>query len=151
MAASSTLVEDAQALLNGDADHLLSNEQLVDTLYNVDPRDHIDRNPRATDTNVTPLVHGTHVTPYVSLAQLQLQPQVPAAPIVPSINSQGQHANANASRQCPYGCTNTFGRPGEYRRHMKKHNGPFYPCTRAHCSKMFYRQDKLRDHLDKGH
>ncbi|KAH7084464.1 hypothetical protein FB567DRAFT_604353 [Paraphoma chrysanthemicola] len=52
---------------------------------------------------------------------------------------------------CPHCGLNTFGRPGEYRRHMKKHAPGAFPCTQPGCSKTFYRKDKLRDHLRQGH
>lgn len=53
--------------------------------------------------------------------------------------------------RCCHGRKGTFGRPGEYRRHMKKHNGPRYLCNEAGCNKGFYRRDKLRDHLRQKH
>jgi hypothetical protein len=52
---------------------------------------------------------------------------------------------------CPNGCSATFSRPGEYRRHMKKHGGRSFPCTQPGCSMSFYRRDKLRDHLRQLH
>jgi len=152
---SPTLAEDARALLNGNATYILRNEKpLVDinARDGIDQRDHIaltlqDTNPAI----VACLGGGQHLTQYVSLAQPRHQPQVPAAPIVAPVNSQVNHVAITAIPQCPYGCPGTFGRPGELRRHMKKHNGPFFPCTHANCGKMFYRQDKLRDNLAKGH
>ena len=151
---SPTLAEDARALLGGNPTHIPSNEELfvdIDEIHGIHQGHHDAINPQVPDTTVAHYANNPPITPYVSLAQLQLQPQVHVAHMASAVNNQGQHANAMASRQCPYGCTNTFGRPGEYRRHMKKHDGPFFPCTRPHCGKMFYRQDKLRDHLDKGH
>ena len=52
---------------------------------------------------------------------------------------------------CPKGCTATFGRPGEFRRHMRKHEKPRYKCCVLDCEKTFARADKLRDHLRQGH
>jgi len=75
--------------------------------------------------------------------ETSLQKMVPVAPI-PTVREA-------AGLQCPQGCSGIFRRREEYRRHMKKHNGPFFPCTDPNCSMMFYRQDKLRDHLNKGH
>lgn len=58
---------------------------------------------------------------------------------------------AQASLVCPFGCQGTFGRPGEYRRHMGKHDNPTFFCTQHGCTKSFYRKDKLKDHLRQGH
>ncbi|KAI4919228.1 hypothetical protein J4E85_009486 [Alternaria conjuncta] len=154
--ASQALVEDARAVWNGDADHLLGNNEVpadVNGIHSFD-QDFVNAiAPNALDISVAPQTDGGNTIPHVSLPQPRTQVSVaPVIPsIIPSVNNQVQHANATASRQCPYGCPNTFGRPGEYRRHMKKHNGPFFPCTRPHCGRMFYRQDKLNDHLNKGH
>ena len=132
-------MEDARAVLNGEADYLLGNDELfaeIDGSFGIDQGNVNAVAPQAINIPVA--------------LQANIPPQVPVV-VLPPVNNQVQHVAGTATPRCPYGCTNTFGRPGEYRRHMKKHNGPFYPCTRAHCSKMFYRQDKLRDHLDKGH
>jgi uncharacterized Zn-finger protein len=53
--------------------------------------------------------------------------------------------------RCPKGCKETFLRPGDYRRHMKKHDPPKFKCAIYSCDKTFYRGDKLRDHLKQGH
>jgi len=149
---SRTLVEDARAVLNDDEHYLLGNTEILvdaDGIHGVG-QDIINAVvPYALDVSVAPKPDGGNTIPCASLPQLRTQ--APHVPVIPPVNNQVQHANVTASRQCPYGCTDTFGRPGEYRRHMKKHNGPFFPCTRAHCGKMFYRQDKLNDHLNKGH
>jgi len=153
---SRTLVDDARAVLNGDADHLLRNNEFlsdVGGIQVIDPDTFEAVAPCLLDIGVIPQPDSENTTPYVSLPQFRTQVPV-AAVILPAIlpvNNQVQHANVTASRQCPYGCPSTFGRPGEYRRHMKKHNGPFFPCTVLHCNKVFYRQDKLNDHLNKGH
>jgi hypothetical protein len=52
---------------------------------------------------------------------------------------------------CPRGCHGTFGRPGDFRRHMKKHEAPRFRCIFHDCAKTFYRFDKLRAHVQKGH
>ena len=141
---------------NGDADHLLVDAELladVEGTHGVG-QDIANAGVSYTlDISVAPQTDSGNTIPHVSLPQLRTQvPVTPVIPpIIPPVNNQVQHANATASLQCPYGCPNTFGRPGEYRRHMKKHNGPFFPCTRPHCGRMFYRQDKLNDHLNKGH
>jgi hypothetical protein len=52
---------------------------------------------------------------------------------------------------CPLGCRGTFGRPSEYQRHWRRHEGRSYPCMQPGCSRSFHRKDKLRDHLRQGH
>jgi uncharacterized C2H2 Zn-finger protein len=59
-------------------------------------------------------------------------------------------APANRIR-CPQGCRATFGRGGDYRRHMKSHQRPRYRCPMVGCRMTFSRADKLRDHAKKGH
>ncbi|KAH7072178.1 hypothetical protein BKA63DRAFT_417914, partial [Paraphoma chrysanthemicola] len=77
-------------------------------------------------------------------------PQAPAVPLATPCAAAPQPTN-QTGLTCPHGCPNTFGRPGEYRRHMKKHAPGSFPCTQPGCSKTFYRNDKLRDHLWQGH
>jgi hypothetical protein len=81
------------------------------------------------------------------------QPQFNIAVYNPPINTQAHAPQipGGTPLDCPHGCTGTFRRTTEYRRHMKKHNGPFHPCTVPNCGKTFYRGDKLRDHLRQGH
>jgi len=72
-------------------------------------------------------------------------PPAPAAPVPAP-------APAAADRiRCPHGCPATFGRGGEYRRHMMNHGRPRYRCPMFDCPKTFSRADKLRDHAKKGH
>jgi hypothetical protein len=52
---------------------------------------------------------------------------------------------------CPEGCHATFGRIGELRRHMIKHQPPRYKCPILDCDQTFHRVDKLRDHTRNGH
>jgi hypothetical protein len=49
------------------------------------------------------------------------------------------------------GCDAVYLRPGDCRRHLKMHNGPFFPCKQPGCDMEFYRRDKLRDHMKQGH
>jgi hypothetical protein len=50
------------------------------------------------------------------------------------------------------GCTKTFGRAADYRRHKKTaHSAPKFQCIFFGCKKTFARADKLGDHLRKGH
>ncbi|KAF1361352.1 hypothetical protein EJ07DRAFT_111722 [Lizonia empirigonia] len=49
------------------------------------------------------------------------------------------------------GCDASYALVGDCRRHPKKHNGPFFYCNQYGCNMKFYRNDKLQDHLKKGH
>jgi len=138
-------------VLNGEADYLLHDDRLLADVVSLDsiaqgPTHAVV--PQAIHIPVAPPANDSSVMPYG--ASLQAQHHIPVAPNNPSFNNQVQHAAVTGS-QCPYGCTGAFGRREEYRRHMKKHNGPFFPCTQPGCGRMFYREDKLRDHLNKGH
>lgn len=57
----------------------------------------------------------------------------------------------SAPLKCLHGCKGTFSRIEEYRRHMRKHDGPWMYCSVPGCKKRFYRLDKLRDHQRQGH
>lgn len=48
-------------------------------------------------------------------------------------------------------CSSVYLRAGDCRRHLKKHNGPFHPCEQPGCPMVFYRMDKLRAHMSRGH
>ncbi|KAF3041954.1 hypothetical protein E8E12_008837 [Didymella heteroderae] len=48
-------------------------------------------------------------------------------------------------------CNASYRRIGDCRRHLKKHNGPFFPCEQRGCGMNFYRHDKLRAHMQQGH
>jgi hypothetical protein len=48
-------------------------------------------------------------------------------------------------------CHAVYLRAGDCRRHLKKHNGPFFSCKQPGCDMEFYRHDKLRDHMKQGH
>lgn len=49
------------------------------------------------------------------------------------------------------GCTKTFRRVGDCRRHKRKHEAPKLRCTVLNCDMRFTRMDKVRDHLCQGH
>jgi hypothetical protein len=49
------------------------------------------------------------------------------------------------------GCDATYSRISDCRRHLKKHNGPFFRCKQRGCGMEFYRFDKLRAHMQQGH
>lgn len=48
-------------------------------------------------------------------------------------------------------CDASYQRIGDCRRHLKKHNGPFFHCEQRGCGMEFYRHDKLRVHMQQGH
>jgi hypothetical protein len=81
-------------------------------------------------------------------AEAGLQQPVPA-PLPASFNTPA------AARQerltCLEGCSETFNRPGDFRRHMLKHAPPKFKCVDIDCKKTFYRMDKLRQHAKQGH
>jgi hypothetical protein len=52
---------------------------------------------------------------------------------------------------CPHGCSRTFSRAFEFRRHMTTHDKPAFRCVEAGCSRVFCRRDKLRNHLRQRH
>jgi hypothetical protein len=83
------------------------------------------------------------------LGALDSNPTV-IAPITPTVHGPPQPSTQGLSG-CPHGCGGTFGRPGEYRRHMRKHANPNFFCTQHGCTKSFYRRDKLNDHLRQKH
>ena len=139
-------------MLNGNSNYLLGHgEPLADVEgpYGMDQGIINAVAPYVIYIPVILQVSGPNIMPYG--APTQVQPQVPTAPTHPASNNQVQHAAVTAPLQCPQGCTGTFRRREEYRRHMKKHTGPFFPCTQPSCGMIFYRRDKLRDHLNQGH
>ena len=70
-----------------------------------------------------------------------------APPLAPSTPRQ---PNREERHTCPR-CRNSFGRAGDYRRHMLKHDSPKFRCIVMDCYKTFARKDKLRDHIRQGH
>ncbi|KAB2105169.1 hypothetical protein AG0111_0g6784 [Alternaria gaisen] len=90
------------------------------------------------------------------------QPIAPATAAQMNVVAQPNQpygARANARRRTAEtrisctadGCTKTFRRPGDYRRHMRKHQDPILKCIVDDCDMKFYRLDKLRDHIRQGH
>jgi hypothetical protein len=77
--------------------------------------------------------------------------------VAPPHLSSGAHANPssriNDTRiSCTAdGCTKTFRRAVDCRRHMRKHQDSKLKCIVDDCDKKFYRLDKLRDHARQGH
>jgi hypothetical protein len=96
---------------------------------------------------------------YQPIAPALAQTNIPANPDhLPGVGT-GLGANANALhgvhetriRCTANGCTRTFRRPGDFRRHLKKHQAPTLKCIAVDCDMKFNRMDKLRDHVRQGH
>jgi len=49
------------------------------------------------------------------------------------------------------GCTKSYRRVGDCRRHTRKHQAPTLRCVVEGCHMKFDRMDKLRDHVRQGH
>ncbi|RYO31670.1 hypothetical protein AA0111_g5020 [Alternaria arborescens] len=81
------------------------------------------------------------------------QMNVAAPPNQPSgARANARHRTAETRISCTVdGCTKPFRRPGDYRRHMRKHQDPILKCIVDDCDMKFYRLDKLRDHIRQGH
>ncbi|KAH6846479.1 hypothetical protein AA0119_g1738 [Alternaria tenuissima] len=81
------------------------------------------------------------------------QMNVAAPPNQPSgARANARHRTAETRISCTVdGCTKTFRRPGDYRRHVRKHQDPILKCIVDDCDMKFYRLDKLRDHIRQGH
>ena len=83
----------------------------------------------------------------------------PAAtnPLAPPNASSGAHVGAQHRiidtriRCTAPGCSKTFRRVGDCRRHMRKHQAPKLICIVEGCDMKFTRLDKVRDHLRQGH
>lgn len=77
------------------------------------------------------------------------------AEVVEDRSRQPKHESNDSTRlRCEYhGCTSrrTFRRKYELQRHMKNHTATRIPCVFPDCYKSFYRQDKLKDHVQKHH
>ena len=106
----------------------------------------------------------TNSTPSTSSADPIAGPSINGGDIVGSSFPSGSLVTTNVAAEpdaaraasdevlrCRQGCRGTFRRPGDFRRHMRKHGQPRYKCLMFDCDKTFYRADKLRDHLRQGH
>ncbi|KAF1850426.1 uncharacterized protein K460DRAFT_412133 [Cucurbitaria berberidis CBS 394.84] len=92
-------------------------------------------------------LHDQPIMPVTSEAQ----PGPLSNPITAPAASAVPQTTASDRMNCPNGCAGTFRRPGDYRRHMRKHASPRFKCMMYDCDKTFYRADKLRDHIKRGH
>jgi hypothetical protein len=68
-----------------------------------------------------------------------------------SVTPMSSRQTSDSRFRCSEGCPTVYLRVGDCRRHLKKHNGPFYPCEQPNCPMVFYRMDKLCAHMSKGH
>ena len=81
----------------------------------------------------------------LSTAPYSAMVSAPPAPVSAPARAAADHL------RCPHGCQATFGRGGEYRRHMMIHERLRYRCPMVDCPRTFSRADKLRDHAKRGH
>jgi hypothetical protein len=84
----------------------------------------------------------THLAPSGIFAEPSGQP----APTVTLSAAQEERFSCTTE-----GCNKTFGRAGDWRRHMGKHTSPKFKCIMIDCDKTFYRKDKLKAHVRQGH
>ncbi|KAJ8111098.1 hypothetical protein OPT61_g6226 [Boeremia exigua] len=112
--------------------------------------------------NAIPELFGNHFEPALSQQVPTSAPIPPLSPFdsLPVSLAQTSAAPAEAVvLETPdgkffcsqLGCDATYLRVGDCRRHLKKHNGPFFACDQHGCNMEFYRHDKLRAHLKQGH
>jgi hypothetical protein len=142
-AVSSDYIEDAQMVLdiNYNIDDNLSH-------YSNYAHDHVNSYnapPAALPVSAMINLSGQSAFPAPALPRAQFSGFISTVTVRPT-----QPSGANALT-CPLGCRGTFGRPSEYRRHWKKHEGRDYACMQPGCSRSFHMKDKLRDHLRQGH
>lgn len=76
-------------------------------------------------------------------------PSLPATHIAP--NAANTHSSGDRISCTHVGCSATFGRAGDFRRHIKKHADPELSCSVKTCNYKSYRLDKLREHQRKRH
>jgi hypothetical protein len=74
-----------------------------------------------------------------------------AGPSIPPASIAAPPAISQERFTCTAGCNKTFGRAGDWRRHMGKHAPPKFNCIIIGCDKTFYRKDKLKAHVRQGH
>jgi uncharacterized C2H2 Zn-finger protein len=97
--------------------------------------------------------HETNILNLSSEYRVQDPTWPPQQPIssTPSATPASSQPSGESPMTCPRGCRGTFGRTGEYRRHMRKHKARNIFCTQPSCTMAFYRKDKLSDHLRQAH
>jgi hypothetical protein len=103
----------------------------------------------ATSTQVPFGSSSTHMT-----SQTAYQPIAPALGLNTANTPypMGPMTTNDPRIRCTFaGCTRTFRRIGDCRRHEAKHQAPGFRCINIDCKKRFYRLDKARDHFRQGH
>lgn len=104
-------------------------------------------------TEITQLGNGhtagslMHAPPPGTSAWLAVGPFPPTA----EPSTKGMQHDEQAMTRCTEGCPETFSRPVDFHRHMKKHKAHTLKCIKLGCDKTFYRLDKLRDYIKRGH
>ena len=99
-----------------------------------------DSTPEMTNSsNITTQRNGTTFT----------SPPLPATQI--ASNATNTHSSGDRIPCTHVGCSATFGRAGDFRRHIKKHADPELSCSIKTCNYKSYRLDKLREHQRKRH
>lgn len=94
------------------------------------------------------LAFGSAYAPIVPAATLGMSALPPSRG--PTMGGPASRAAGQTGVTCAI-CFRTFRRPGDCRRHEAKHQDSEFGCMVATCEKRFYRFDKARDHLRKGH
>jgi hypothetical protein len=143
-----------------DQDYGLFGNSLDDTIFNEAVGPMMDYNTVMPVSQLYAPTYPAMVPAYGAFHPIT--PALAAAPITipaPSNMPTGAHANAaqatiNTRIPCAANdCTKTFRRPGDMRRHMRKHDpaNSKFKCIVDDCDMRFYRLDKLRDHARQGH
>ena len=140
---SPDFVEDARFVLGDDAG-------FQDNLSTTRPASGFDS---ADDHNTIPGFFHANVMDFFSEYRVQDLPWPPQQPIgsTLSVTPASSQPPSQGPMTCSRGCRGTFGRPEEYRRHMRKHGPRNIFCTQSGCTMAFYRKDKLNDHLRQAH
>ncbi|KAH4070827.1 hypothetical protein HBI04_204370 [Parastagonospora nodorum] len=97
--------------------------------------------------------HETNIVDLSSEYRVQDLTWPPQQPIglTSSVTPASSQPSGESPMTCPRGCMGTFGRSGDYRRHIRKHEARNIFCTQPGCTMAFYRKDKLSDHLRQAH
>ena len=151
---SASFVEDAQALLGPSANHdlvdpavwTISDQDMTATFQHLP----VYSNATASTGSITARLDVAWHAAYDEFSASALPQDQVIGPAPPALAAAPQ-PSGQALLTCPVGCDATFSRPGEYRRHMRKHGPRSFPCTQPGCTMAFYRKDKRRDHLRQFH
>jgi hypothetical protein len=138
---STTFIEDAQYLLGANAN--FDNSVYYNPISNLDD----GYNGTSAALHDPTMMNVAGQDPAAASALSQDLSTNAAQPVV----TNPPQPSGQSPLTCPHGCRGTFSRPGEYRRHMRKHGTHQHLCPRPGCGKTFYRMDKVRDHLRQFH